>query len=292
MIGAMVIGGIGNQMFQYAAARALALSRRTELMLDLSAFRRPDQFGIMRSFELDRLAIRVREPSSLSPLSFMLARRSAPALRALSGWQIARERSLAYDPRFPAFPDRTYLAGYWQSWRYFEAAAERIHEELQPRAPLSAASLRLQERMRGSPSLSLHVRRGDYVTSPGVTEFHGVLELDYYREAIRLVQGRIRDLRAFVFSDDLEWCRRAFEPLGLDLTFVDCNQDADSWQDIHVMAACRHSIIANSSFSWWGAWLGDRGGGAGDRMVVAPLRWFVSADVPVADRFPPGWTIL
>jgi hypothetical protein len=288
----MVIGGLGNQMFQYAAGRALALRHGTELMLDLSAFRRPDQFGIMRPFELDKLAIRARDPSPLSPLSFLLARRSVRAVRALSGWKIERELSFNYNPRFPGFPDGTYLVGYWQSWRYFESPAARIHAELQPRSRLSALSLRLRDRMCGFPSLAVHVRRGDYLSRPQVTEFHGILGLDYYRQALRHVQDRVPDLRAFVFSDDLEWCREAFAPLGLDMTLVDGNQGADSWQDIHLMAACRHAIIANSSFSWWGAWLGDHSGAAADRIVIAPQRWFAAGHVPVDDRFPPGWTTL
>lgn len=108
---------------------------------------------------------------------------------------------------------------------------------------------------------------------------------------MQFVRERSQDLSCFVFSDDLEWCRTALRGLGLPLTFVDLNSGADSWQDLYLMAACRHSIIANSSFSWWAAWLGD-GQEHADRMVVAPQRWFAGADSAVEDRCPPGWTVL
>ncbi|MDP9412574.1 MAG: alpha-1,2-fucosyltransferase [Pseudomonadota bacterium] len=292
MIGAMIAGGLGNQMFQYAAARSLALRHGTDLVLDLSPFRQAGHFRTQRPFELGKLAIEFRSSSVFSPLSFLLARRPSAALQAISGWKTVRERSLAFDARFSTLPDRSYLMGYWQSWRYFDQAAERIWSELQPRAPWSEASLRVRDQMLSAPSLSLHVRRGDYVTSASAEGFHGVLGLEYYTAAVRHVQRRAEGLRAFVFSDDLEWCRQAFEPLGLDLTFVDCNRGGDPWQDLFLMAASRHNIIANSSFSWWGGWMGDHGSPTADRVVIAPRRWFAGADVPIEDRCPPSWRLL
>jgi hypothetical protein len=139
-------------------------------------------------------------------------------------------------------------------------------------------------------SLSIHVRRGDYVTSAATNEFHGVLDVDFYEQAVRHVQERVPDLQGFVFSDDPDWCRKALGHLQLPLTFVDANRGEDSWQDLYLMAACRHNIVANSSFSWWGAWLGD-GPGRTDRVVIAPRRWFAGEDVVVEDRCPPHWTI-
>jgi hypothetical protein len=149
----------------------------------------------------------------------------------------------------------------------------------------------LVARMRSANSLSLHVRRGDYVTSTAANAFHGVLGLDYYERAVRHVQERVTDLEAFVFSDDLAWCQSELVHLGLPLTLVDVNRGADSWKDLFLMAECRHSIIANSSFSWWGAWLGD-GGVEPDRMVVAPRQWFAGAEVAPADLYPPHWSVL
>ena len=292
MIGAFVCGGLGNQMFQYAAGRALALRHGTGLELDLSVYGERRIFETERPFELGHLAIEVAPEKAFSSLGFALGRRPQPWLRRLSGWNTVREPDAGrYDPRFATLPDDTYLYGYWQSWRYFEPVAAQIRRELAPRTPLSRESRALAERLRSANSLSLHVRRGDYVTSAATNEFHGVLGVDFYARAVRHVQDRIPDLEAFVFSDDLAWCKSGLAHLGLPMTLVDVNRGADSWQDLFLMAECRHAIIANSSFSWWGAWLGD-GRGDGDRIVVAPGRWFAGAEVDFADRYPPQWTIV
>lgn len=292
MIGAFVCGGLGNQMFQYAAGRALALRHGTALQLDLSVYGDRRIFETERPFELGHLAVELAPDKPLSPLGFILARRPQALLHRLSGWNTVRELEAGrYDLRFATLPDDTYLYGYWQSWRYFEPVAAQIREELAPRTALSRESRALAERMRSTNSLSLHVRRGDYVTSAATNEFHGVLDVDFYTRAVRHVQDKVSDLEAFVFSDDLAWCRSELAHLGLPLTLVDVNRGTDSWQDLFLMAECRHSIIANSSFSWWGAWLGD-GHGEPDRTVVAPGRWFAGADVDLGDRYPPQWTVL
>lgn len=291
MIGAFVCGGLGNQMFQYAAARALALRRGTGVQLDLAAYGKAGEFEIARPFELGKLAIAVEPGGIGAPLAFLLARRQHKALQRLSGWTIRREQSLAFDPAINDLGNRTYLFGYWQSWRYFDDHATQIRAELQPRAELSAASRRTLDEIHAANSLALHVRRGDYVSSAQVAEFFGSLATDYYRAGVRHVTERASGIRGFVFSDDLDWCREALRDIGIPLTFVDANRGADSWQDLYLMAACRHAIMANSSFSWWAAWLGD-GAAQADRVVIAPRKWFAATDVPVQDRCPPGWLTL
>lgn len=283
----MVIGGLGNQMFQYAAGRALALRYGCGLILDRSSFHRT--FAVNRPFELDRLRIVVSPSPPISSLRFMLARRGLALLQTASGWHPFREERPSYDPLFEQLPQRSYLIGYWQSWRYFDHVAPTIYEELQAAEPLSSASQVLADQMSGTTSLCIHVRRGDYVTSPAVREHHGVLDFNHYQRAIGMIQERVEGIRAFVFSDDLDWCRSAFAPLGLDAKFVDCNRGENSWQDLFLMASCRHAIIANSSFSWWGAWMGDRRTVDRDRIVIAPRRWLVGEDVPFEDRCPQSW---
>lgn len=287
LIGAMVVGGLGNQMFQYATARALALRRGSGVVLDRTSFRR--NFAVNRPYELDRLRTVISPSGPLSSVRFMLARRSLSPLQSISGWKLVRERSLNYDPRIEDLPKRSYLVGYWQCWRYFDDFASTIYDELQPAKPLSPISQSLAEEMSATTSLCIHVRRGDYVTTTAAREHHGVLDIGHYQRAIELIQERIQGLRAFIFSDDLQWCRTAFAPLGLDLTFVDCNRGEDAWQDLFLMAACRHAIIANSSFSWWGAWMGDRRTAARNRMVIAPRRWLAGGDVRFEDHCPPSW---
>lgn len=288
MISTMICGGLGNQLFQYAAGRALAVRHNTALMLNWAPPRLPRGSGVLsRPFELNNLHIRFNNGGFLSPLRFILARRRDSRLSALSGWRIFREKSFAYDSHFPYLPDRTYLFGYWHSWRYFEEIRQLIFKETQPRLPFSSESSKLQERMLRSNSLAMHIRRGDYVTSRN----HDVLGLDYYAKAARLAQDCIVDLKFFVFSDDPKWCANALQPLGLNLTIVDFNKGSNSWQDVYLMSACRHAIIANSTFSWWGAWRGDFQGEP-NRLVVAPERWFPWDDTPATDRYPPAWMIV
>jgi hypothetical protein len=292
VIGVFVCCGLGNQMFQYAAARALALRHRTEVVLDLSAFSAPHDFETERSFELNHLAIEVAPNRPFSSLGFLLARRPQAVLRRLSGWNTVREQELGrFETRFASLSDDIYLFGYWQSWRYFDSIQANIREEFTPRNSLSPKSRELAERVRSANSLSLHVRRGDYVSSTATNAFHGVLEVDFYTRAVRHVQRRNPHLEVFVFSDDIDWCKRELSHLGLPMTLVDVNRGANSWQDMFLMAECRHCVIANSSFSWWGAWLGD-GQNRPDRMVVAPRRWFAGEDVEMADRCPPHWIVM
>lgn len=290
MIGSFVCGGLGNQMFQYAAGRSLALRHGTDVLLDLTAFASSRHFDVSRPFELGLLSIETAQPTALSPTRFRLARRLR--LERWSGWSTFREADPGhFDPRFGELGDSTYLSGYWQSWRYFADHAARIRRELQPRVALNPASRGLAERMRSTNSVSLHVRRGDYVTSAAANAVHGVLGLEFYEKAVRHLQDRSSDLEAYIFSDDLKWCEAELSHLGIPMTLVDANRDADSWQDLFLMANCRHNIIANSSFSWWAAWLGDGHDHAG-RTVIAPAAWLATGSFDLADRYPSNWIVM
>lgn len=287
MIATALIGGLGNQMFQYAAGRALALRLGSRLVLDLSSFGRVHTGTVPRSFELDRLAVQATPATHLEGMTLLLARRPNRLVRGVSGWRTLREASLSYDPAVTVARDDTYLIGYWQSWRYLEDHAAAIAADLQPRSPLSARNIAIQDRMRSSPSLSLHVRRGDYLHAEHAA--HGVLDRDFYLDAVARVCAAAPALDLYVFSDDLDWCRDAFDSTDWRPTYVDWNRGEDSWQDLFLMSACRHAVVANSSFSWWGAWLGDQHPAADSRIVVAPGRWFAGGDTSMADRCPPSW---
>ncbi len=188
--------------------------------------------------------------------------------------------------------DGTYLIGYWQSWRYIETVAGYIAAEFRPIAPLGEGSQAMLEIIQSRPSISVHVRRGDYARAALVTAHHGLIGMDYYATSIRHIQASVAGARIILFSDEPEWCRNAFSPLGLDMVVVDVNRGPDSWQDMILMAACDHSIIANSSFSWWGAWLGDKRRSNPLRVVTAPSGWFSVETAAMEDRCPPGWMIV
>jgi len=167
------------------------------------------------------------------------------------------------------------LDGFFQSELYFSDIADRLREDFTIVAEQDARSTECERRIRKANSIALHVRRGDYITDPVCSLFHGTCPKKYYDDALDLVLSRIgRDAELFVFSDDMEWCREIIR-YPLPTTYVDWNADR-SFEDMRLMRACTAQIIANSTFSWWAAWLNPRPG----KVVVAPRRWYLQPEVP------------
>ena len=179
------------------------------------------------------------------------------------------------------------MEGYWQSYRYFADAADKIRQELTPRDPMEPGNAAVAAEIDAVEAVSLHVRRGDYVTNAGAAPFHGLCSLDYYRAAVNHVRARVGAPHLFIFSDDHDWAR---DNLRFDLptTYVVANPPDRGFRDMQLMARCRHHITANSSFSWWGAWLNPRH----DKIVVAPQAWFADPKIDTRDLIPQGWTRL
>ena len=304
MITVSLIGGLGNQMFQYAAGKALAERHGVALALDLSGFKD----YALRSFLLDRLLIPetiVSSPQARSAqkpeANFVRARWKARIDRLLvkagmpkltPSLNEYREPHFHYDPAFEALGPQTTLFGYFQSERYFRPIAESLRGWLSPREPLgSAASATLTQIESSRLPVSVHVRRGDYL-NPGTAEYHGILGESYYREALARLEARVGpDAELFVFSDDAAAAEQAlnFAPKSR-LNHV-CGDPERPWEDMALMARCLHHVVANSSFSWWGAWLN----GSPDKVVVAPRAWFAPAELKkrnTADLYPPGWILI
>jgi len=299
-----LIGGLGNQMFQYAAGKALAERHGVPLALDLSGFRN----YALRPFLLDRLSVpeagfaRASEANAKRvPKYFtrslwkqrvdrLLARAGLPKL-ATSGNHY-REPHFHYDPAFETLGPNTSLFGYFQSERYFSSIAEALRKYLSPRESLGASSADMLRRIeRSRLPVSVHVRRGDYL-NPGTTEFHGLLGGSYYREAISRVDASVGEgTDFFVFSDDPAAAEQVLDFVPrLRLTHVRGDPERP-WEDMALMARCRHHVIANSSFSWWGAWLND----SSDKIVVAPRAWFAPSELKklnTADLYPSGWILV
>jgi len=289
MIGIRLEGGLGNQLFQYAAGRALAIRHQTGLLMDLSALTRNLSRVSVRSFELDRFshAGQVMEPDAAKWLPWL---RRMPALSTwVSPWRIAVERGTAWNSGFDRLPDQTYLAGYWQSYRYGVPINRILAQELEPVQSLSQASQTVADQITACASVAVHVRRGDYVSLASAASFHGALPLSYYQAALQRVCETVPGAQVFVFSDDPQWCRENLAWRGA-VNYVCHNTGADAWQDLVLMGRCRHHVIANSSFSWWGAWLADQRWGVDGRLVIAPKRWFAGVEQQnLQDRYPAHW---
>ena len=294
-VATLTLGGLGNQLFQYAAGRALAQRLGARLILDCTS--RHAQF---RPIVLDRFAIdadivrnaagkphsrRLRLPGAFGRKLSDAFNEHFPTTYRIDGHRFkvfGEKRSFIYDRRFEELNGSIYLDGYWQSYRYFEDVADLVRHEIRPLGTPSDANRDWLARIKSVNSVSLHVRRGDYLGHKGTPL---ICALSYYDGALQHVRRRLHEPQMFVFSDDITWCRQHFA--APDITFVDVNGPDDAIDDLQLMTACRHHIIANSSLSWWGAWLAAHP----EQVVIAPQPWF--PDTPLnTDLLPPNWTTL
>lgn len=289
MICARIEGGLGNQLFQYAAARSLANRLNTEVILDITSLLTPSRNATRRDYELNVFNIKARIAKKNDIKYMKVLCKIPPVSRLFTKWHIFHENELKFNEKFNEVNDDTYLKGYWQSFRYFSNVHREIGNELLVSAPLSLLSEFTATRIDNVNSIAVHVRRGDYVSSISAAKMHGALSLNYYQNAINGLLAKISSPSFFVFSDDPEWCRLNLSFKKSTVEFIAHNTGSDSWQDLILMSRCQHIIIANSSFSWWSAWLGDYRLGLKNRIVVAPQAWFVNQNHDTSDRFPDHW---
>jgi hypothetical protein len=292
MIISQIIGGLGNQMFQYAAGRALALEGGQLFLQDISGF---EGYELHQGFELERVFNIPAQIATQAQVDRILAWQSLPLVQKIlvrSGMAVFRRRGFVVEPHFHYWPglknvpQDSYLHGYWQSEKYFSKAASVIRTDFTFTSPLSGQNAELAAQIGQVNAVSLHVRRGDYVKNPKTTAMHGLCSLDYYRTAVQYIADRVEQPCFFVFSDDISWVKDHLK-INFPCRYVAHNQGVESYNDMHLMSLCKHYVIANSSFSWWGAWLNR----SEDKIVVVPQRWFANGN-NVKDLFPLGWVKL
>lgn len=284
-------GGLGNQLFQYAFARAFSIKNQTKLYLDLSSFRSLLPGETKRKYELDFY----NHKGSQYPLSFPYFSKiysKFPFILKLFGVEYYKEKTLSYDPTIMGLKGDFYFDGYWQSFKYFQEYSILLSNELLPfnQSSMNESCLKLLSSIHKSISVAIHVRRGDYITNKSAKDTHGLLEEIYYKNAIQYMNERVSNPFYFVFSDDLEWCRAFFSNIKGNFIYPSKNSNNLPQEDIFLISNCNHSIIANSSFSWWGAWLGDCMFDSVNRIVIAPKQWFIDDAINDIDsRLPKHW---
>jgi hypothetical protein len=280
---------MGNQMFQYALGRTLALKHGVQLGLDLTDLldHTPGR-GVLvfRNFDLHVFNIQAHVVDR-SEIPFLQRRhfrgrlsRYAKSLQCRLSSR-GRERGFRFDPDILTLPDGTYLEGYWQSPKYFSDSASMIRADFTLKHPVSEEVRALMAEIRSVESVCINVRRGDFVHNP----FHPVLDEKWYQEAVGLVAAKLRAPRLYIFSDDLDWCR---EHLNFRYpTIIVSHEYAGKTFETYLalMSTCQHFIIPNSSFGWWAAWLSD----APKPLVVAPKRWVGDATRDPTDLIPEDW---
>ncbi len=292
MIITKLIGGLGNQMFQYAAGKSLAIKKGVELKVDLSHLNKDAQ-GVytQRTYELNVFNLKVAEatPEEISDFENLnsskwkrLLQRNMPNMFAKTYFS---ESGNKYHPAFETLPKQVYLDGFWQSEKYFQAIRNILLKGFELKNEQSKNVQLLNAKIKSGNSVSLHVRRGDYVNLPSANNFHGLCSMDYYQAAEKLLQEKIGDCDFFVFSDDIEWCKENLK-LNSRMHFIEHNEPACI--DMYLMRTCKHNIIANSSFSWWGAWLNENA----NKLVISPEYWFKTIKSIDIDILPANWITL
>ena len=281
-----IIGGLGNQMFQYALA--IALKERwkdEEIKLDLHGF---NGYHKHQGYQLDMLFGHRFEAATLTDVAQLAWPYPHYQLWRVGSRLLPKRRSMLCEPSKGLLPSDVlkqkgslYYDGYWQDERYFKAIRPRIMAAFKFPDFTDRRNLETEKRLKASEAVSIHIRRGDYLDD---VLFQGTCDIAYYQRAIaRLCQ--LKTPVFCIFSNDMAWCKVHIEPLlhGKEILYVDWNRGKESYRDLQLMTLCRHHIIANSSFSWWGAWLSK----ADDGITIAPQHWYAhdAKPSPAAERW-------
>ncbi|MEX3008469.1 alpha-1,2-fucosyltransferase [Hoeflea sp. TYP-13] len=280
-----IFGGLGNQMFQYACGRAMALRTGGDCVLDLrDFFAGPGQEPGLHHLNTVSCQLPDSEmpPMQSQRLRYLLWRGLKLEPRLI------RQKGLAFDPEILGLDGNYCLRGYWQSERFFADFAERIRQELSVKTEPDDKNAGLLAEIENQPAVSLHIRRGDYVKDAKTNAVHGTCSLEYYSRAAQHIAGHMEAEPVFyVFSDEPQWAVANLD-LRFEMRVMDHNDSSRNYEDLRLMSSCRHHIIANSSFSWWGAWLNP----SEEKIVVAPNRWFADASMSNPDLIPDSWVRL
>lgn len=291
-----VFSGLGNQLFQYVVGRQLSLLRNAELLFDTNFFANQS----LRNYKLNHYKIVASEISKAESTSF-LARYTSSAFpakvyRRIESYipkryhrRFCESQWWVYEPELFHAQPPVYLEGYWQHYRYFEEIHPQIIEELTLKAPYPPEAAPLLKAVEADiSSVSIHIRRGDYVTDVAAQKLMGVLPLDYYHRAITHINENVKNPTFYIFSDDLQWAAEHLK-LSAPMVLVAIADGRLDYIELDLMSKCRHNIIANSSFSWWGAFLNRNP----DKVVVAPAQWVVPPAINQRIKIQlPSWKIL
>lgn len=281
-------GGLGNQMFQYAYGRANAIKLGAVLKLEVT----DPTLIIHNGFELERIFnIKASEAAQTDIQAVLGIFRHRPIRKLIKATGLSKvfkspcieEPHFHFSPEMLAISDNSYISGYWQSEKYFLEIESEIRSDFVFKLPMSQQNADVAETISRTNSVSLHVRRNDFANNSRINATHGLCSLEYYKAAIGYIAKRVEFPHFFVFSDDAAWVKKNLK-IDFPCEFVDQNQGKESYNDMRLMSLCQHHIIANSSFSWWGAWLNP----CVEKIVVVPKQWFIKK-TNTQDLIPHSW---
>lgn len=288
MVTVLLSGGLGNQMFQYAAAKALATRLNTSLVLDLYSFSKKTQ-ATVRSYELN--IFNIENSPVHSTLKGMLVTKARPFIQKhrslFQNFGILTDTyAIQYQSIFESMTGNITMSGYFQNERYFKDITNTLRSNFTFRNTLTERNLDISKKITSCQSVAIHIRRGDYLNANSQSNFI-TLDKEYYKKAIQIITNNIENPEFFIFSEDFEWIKENLSFGDYPVTFIDWNKGKDSYIDMQLMSLCNHNIIANSSFSWWAAWLNNNR----DKIVIAPDCWFQDEKKNrlLDDFYPTGW---
>lgn len=294
-----LLGGLGNQMFQYAFGRSMSILHKRELKFDLGFYRNQNAKWALRTYDLDNFNIQISSATDkeLRPFKKYLQQNPiSKLLRRVSSVIPVRLKSYIFEPYGQNFSFdkrlleakfrlKVYLDGFWQTEKYFLGIEEIIRKDFTFKELPSETNRKMLEEIASVNSVAIHIRHGDNATK--IAAHHGVLPLEYYQTAAQELVKTVGEPHFYIFSDDPAWAKDNLK-LNYPASFVNHNGEEKHHEDLRLMAACKHQIIGNSTFSWWGAWLGKKAG----QIVYAPSRYHINTPIAMNDYYPSDWNLV
>ncbi|TYB31176.1 MAG: alpha-1,2-fucosyltransferase [Candidatus Mcinerneyibacterium aminivorans] len=277
-------GGLGNQMFQYATGKAVSILNNTELKLDKKWYSRNKKQDTYRKYSLNIFNL---NPEFATQYDIVRIKTKDIFYNLGSFLFLKKGKRFYLKERKDTFEKtilnrkEAYLDGYWQSYKYFSGIKDSLHKDFKMNIKLTDENRDLKNEIENSESVAVHVRRGDYISNEHIRKIFNVCDLNYYRKAMSYVSNNKLDPIFYIFSNDIKWTKKKFNN-EYNLKFVEGN---DAKVDFYLMKKCKNNIIANSSFSWWPAYLNRNK----KKIVVAPKTWFKSENRSSENRVPENW---
>ena len=278
-------GGLGNQLFQYSLGRKLSIKNKDVFKLDLSDFTKDNPrsyslgyFNVIENFTSDEDVNKIKKSGV-----WKLVDKLKPYYKRSA----IKYKGYDFDPNVLKLSGNFYLDGYWQSEKYFKDIESVIREEITLKELSPYKHSELINNIKNSNSVSIHIRRGDYVTNKKFSSVYNLLDEKYYQEALKFIAEKIKDPLFFIFSDDINWVKQNLN-IPYPKIFVSGENEIKNYEELILMSLCKHNITANSSFSWWGAWLNKNA----DKIVISPDKWFNDKISNAKDLIPENWVRL
>lgn len=286
MIIVKIIGGLGNQMFQYAFGKFIEKKYHQELLYDLNDF----TFYKTNPFLLDKLIVNIPKVSSKDLSEYLSSYNSSLfGLFKSKKWKIFTENNFHGQDIPISKYSGFYFDGYWQKEIYLSDIREDLLKEFLIKEELNNSNKEMLAQIKRDNSISLHVRRGDFVTDKKTLLIHGVCSVEYYNKAVSYLEDKLKDPVFYVFSNDYNWAKDNIK-FKSKVVYVDINDSKQGYLDMNLMKHCKNNIVANSSFSWWGAWLNENP----NKIVISPKKWYASSRMQKRSKYliPNSWVRL